>query len=54
MRYFKKKDGLIIGKIDSVKKSQVDEYLKDGAVECDENGIPLKPVKKSAKKKSED
>ena len=53
MRYFRKKDGSVIGKLDSMKKAQVNAYLKDGAVECDENGVPLKLQKKSASKKSE-
>ncbi|MDP6967367.1 MAG: hypothetical protein QF551_08865 [Candidatus Marinimicrobia bacterium] len=50
MRYFKRPDGSIFGKVDWIKKKVVSEFKKKGYVECDENGVPLK----SAKKKSED
>jgi len=54
MRYFKRPDGSIFGKVDWIKKKVVSEFKKKGYVECDENGVLLKPEKKSEKKKSED
>ena len=53
MRYFKRPDGSVFGKLDSIKKKVVTEFQKKDYVECDENGVPLKPQKKSAGKKSE-
>ena len=48
MIYFKRKDGSVFGKMDSVSKAQKSAYLKDGCVECDEQGAPVQ--KKFAKK----
>jgi len=50
MKYFKRKDGSVFGKVEWIKKKQIDAYLKDGCVQCDENGVPLvKPVEKKKK-----
>jgi hypothetical protein len=49
--YFKRKDGSVFGKVEWIKKSQINAYLKDGCVRCDEKGVPLK---KPAPKKKND
>lgn len=53
MKYFKRKDGSVFGKVDWIKDSVIEEFKKKGYVECDENGSPLKKpsVKKSKAKK---
>jgi hypothetical protein len=51
MRYFKRKDGSVFGKVDSVSKEQVESYLKDGCSECDSDGNELKPKPKLKSKK---
>lgn len=48
MKYFKRKDGSVFGKVNPTKE-QMDTYKKDGCVVCDESG---KPVKKQVKKKA--
>jgi len=51
MRYFKKKDGSVIGKMDSVSEDQVAVYLDDGCKECDVDGKEMKSESKPKKKK---
>ena len=51
MLYFKRKDGSVFGKQDSISKEQIDAYLKDGCESCNENGEVKKPKKKSILKK---
>tara|TARA_Y100000310_G_scaffold300471_1_gene336168 strand:- start:257 stop:463 length:207 start_codon:yes stop_codon:yes gene_type:complete len=46
MKYFKRKDGSVFGKINP-SKQQISSYKKDGCVACDENGkTKSKPKKK--------
>ena len=52
MRYFKRKDGSVFGKVSWIKKKVVSEFMKKGYIECTEDGVPLKPELK--KKKIED
>ena len=49
MRYFKRKDGSVFGKVNCIKKKVVSEFISKGYVECDENGVPLKPAPKKKK-----
>ena len=51
MQYFKRKDGSVFGKLDTTPKAQIDKYLKDGCVKCDENGKEFKKPKNTKKKK---
>ncbi len=51
MLYFKRKDGSVFGKLDSISKKQIDSYIKDGCEPCNENGEEKKPKKKSILKK---
>jgi len=48
MRYFKRKDGSVFGKVNWIKKKVVSEFISKGYVECDENGNPLKPAPKKS------
>tara|TARA_R100000664_G_C2751214_1_gene138496 strand:- start:854 stop:1024 length:171 start_codon:yes stop_codon:yes gene_type:complete len=49
--YFKREDGSIFGKLDTIPKSQIDSYLNDGCVRCDKDGKELKSSKKIKKSK---
>ncbi|ANS03287.1 hypothetical protein [uncultured Mediterranean phage uvDeep-CGR2-KM18-C269] len=49
MRYFKKKDGSIIGKMDSISEEQAKAYLDDGCKECDADGKEMKSKSKKRK-----
>ena len=49
MRWFKRKDGSVFGKI-SPSKRQVEAYKKDGFKECDQKGNALKKASKKGKK----
>ena len=50
--YFKRKDGSVFGKLETIPKSQIDNYLKDGCVKCDKDGKEFaKPKKAKATKK---
>tara|TARA_R100000353_G_C6400709_1_gene167573 strand:- start:398 stop:559 length:162 start_codon:yes stop_codon:yes gene_type:complete len=51
MKYFKRKDGSVFGKLDSISKEQIDAYMKDGCVLCNENGEVKKPKRKLSLKK---
>ena len=51
MKYFKRKDGSVFGKLDSISKEQIDAYIKDGCVPCNENGEVKKPKRKLSLKK---
>jgi len=51
MLYFKRKDGSVFGKLDSISKEQIDDYIRDGCEPCNENGEVKKPKKKSILKK---
>ena len=46
MRFFKRKDGSVFGKVDSISDKQVDAYIKDGCSECDADGKAVKPKSK--------
>ena len=50
MKYFKRKDGSVFGKVEWIKQSIINDFKKKGYVQCDENGVPLvKPVEKKKK-----
>tara|TARA_Y100001937_G_scaffold20773_1_gene29036 strand:- start:181 stop:342 length:162 start_codon:yes stop_codon:yes gene_type:complete len=51
MKYFKRKDGSVFGKLDSISKEQVDAYIKDGCEPCNEKGEVNKPKRKISLKK---
>jgi len=51
MLYFKRKDGSVFGKLDSIKKDVVDGFIKKGYEPCNEKGEVKKPKKKSILKK---
>ena len=51
MKYFKRKDGSVFGKQDSISKKQIDAYIKDGCEPCDEKGQVKKPKRKIRLKK---
>tara|TARA_R110002020_G_scaffold12276_1_gene45212 strand:+ start:6201 stop:6362 length:162 start_codon:yes stop_codon:yes gene_type:complete len=51
MLYFKRKDGSVFGKLDSIKKDVVDGFIKKGYEPCNEKGEVKKPKKKSIVKK---
>ena len=48
MKWLKRKDGSVFGK-DNPNKEQMDNYKKNGCVECDENGKTKSKPKKRAK-----
>ena len=49
MKYFKRKDGSVFGKVDSISKNVIDGFIKKGYKECDEDG---KVIIKKKKEKS--
>ncbi|BAQ90688.1 hypothetical protein [uncultured Mediterranean phage uvMED] len=52
MLYYKRKDGSVFGKLDSISDKVKKEFKDKGYVECDENGaVKSAPVKKVAPKK---
>jgi len=51
MQYFKRKDGSVFGKQDSISKKQIDAYIADGCEPCNENGEVKKPKKRLSLKK---
>ena len=51
MVYYKRKDGSVFGKQDSISKKQIDAYIKDGCEPCDEKGQVKKPKRKISLKK---
>ncbi len=51
MKYFKRKDGSVFGKLDSISKEQIDAYMKEGCVPCNEKGEVKKPKRKLSLKK---
>jgi hypothetical protein len=38
MKYFKRKDGSVFGKLDSISKEQIDAYIKDDKIRCPKCG----------------
>tara|TARA_R100000808_G_scaffold14732_1_gene34598 strand:- start:1249 stop:1401 length:153 start_codon:yes stop_codon:yes gene_type:complete len=46
MRYFKRKDGSVFGKVDWIKSKVVKEFKLKGYVECNKDGVPLEKKKK--------
>tara|TARA_R100000808_G_scaffold5051_5_gene15632 strand:- start:468 stop:692 length:225 start_codon:yes stop_codon:yes gene_type:complete len=56
MKYFKRKDGSVFGKLDSISKKVLNSFADKGYVECTEDGKELKTkksIKKQRKKKSD-
>tara|TARA_R100001163_G_scaffold24778_1_gene20496 strand:- start:1155 stop:1328 length:174 start_codon:yes stop_codon:yes gene_type:complete len=56
MLYYKRKDGSVFGKVDTISKKVKDSFKKKGYVECTEDGKELKTknsIKKKEKKKSD-
>ena len=51
MIYFKRKDGSVFGKQESISKKQIEAYLSDGCVKCDENGVVKASKKTTVSKK---
>lgn len=52
MKYFKRKDGSVFGKVDSISKNVIDGFIKKGYKECDEDGkVIIKKKKEKSKKK---
>tara|TARA_R100000664_G_scaffold22862_1_gene32385 strand:+ start:852 stop:1013 length:162 start_codon:yes stop_codon:yes gene_type:complete len=51
MKYFKRKDGSVFGKKESISKEQIDAYIEDGCEPCNEKGEVKKPQKKISLKK---
>tara|TARA_R100000278_G_C5333652_1_gene115645 strand:+ start:286 stop:447 length:162 start_codon:yes stop_codon:yes gene_type:complete len=51
MKYFKRKDGSVFGKLDAISKEQIDAYIKDGCEPCNEQGEVKKPKRKISLKK---
>ena len=51
MKYFKRKDWSVFGKLDSISKEQIDAYIKDGCEPCNEKGEVKKPKRKISLKK---
>ena len=51
MLYFKRKDGSVFGKLDSIDKETVDGFIKQGYQPCNENGEVKKPKKRLSLKK---
>ena len=51
MKYFKRKDGSVFGKQDSISKKQIDAYIKDGCEPCDEKGQVKNPKRMISLKK---
>ena len=51
MKYFKRKDGSVFGKLDTISKETVDSFIKKGYEPCNENGEVKKPKKKILLKK---
>tara|TARA_R100000742_G_C4256302_1_gene74176 strand:- start:203 stop:370 length:168 start_codon:yes stop_codon:yes gene_type:complete len=49
--YFKRKDGSVFGKSESISKEGIDAYLKDGCVRCDKDGKEIEKPKKAKKTK---
>tara|TARA_R110000772_G_scaffold92531_8_gene189479 strand:+ start:470 stop:631 length:162 start_codon:yes stop_codon:yes gene_type:complete len=46
MLYFKRKDGSVFGKLDSISKDKIDGFMKKGYEPCNEKGEVKKPKKK--------
>ena len=51
MKYFKRKDKSVFGKLDSISKEQIDVYIKDGCEPCNEKGEVKNPKRKMSLKK---
>tara|TARA_R100000808_G_scaffold5166_1_gene15896 strand:- start:205 stop:366 length:162 start_codon:yes stop_codon:yes gene_type:complete len=51
MKYFKRKDGSVFGKVDSISKEQIDQYIADGCEPCNIDGVVKKAKKKISLKK---
>jgi len=51
MLYFKRKDGSVFGKLDSINKDMISGFLKKGYERCDKKGTVAKPKKALVLKK---
>ncbi len=51
MKFFKRKDGSVFGKIDSISKEIEEEFFKKGYGRCDADGKEMKSESKPKKKK---
>ena len=51
MKYFKRKDGSVFGKVDNIDKETVDGFIKQGYQPCNESGEVKKPKRKISLKK---
>ncbi len=51
MKYFKRKDGSVFGKVDTISKKVIDSFIDKGYEPCNEKGEVKKPKKKISLKK---
>ena len=51
MKYFKRKDGSVFGKVDSISQEVIDGFLKKGYQPYNEQGEVKKPKRKISLKK---
>tara|TARA_R100000458_G_C8034490_1_gene88576 strand:+ start:164 stop:325 length:162 start_codon:yes stop_codon:yes gene_type:complete len=51
MKYFKRKDGSVFGKVDTISQETIDSFIKQGYKPCNEKGEVKKPQKKISLKK---
>ena len=51
MKYFKRKDGSVFGKIDTISQETIDKFIKNGCQPCNEQGEVKKPKRKLSLKK---
>jgi len=51
MKYFKRKDGSVFGKLDDLSQESIDEFIKKGYQPCNEKGEVKKPKRKISLKK---
>ena len=46
MKFFKRKDGSVFGKVDSISNEIEEDFFKKGYVRCDADGKVVKPKSK--------
>jgi|TARA_R100000081_G_C4680387_1_gene97169 hypothetical protein len=51
MKYFKRKDGSVFGKVDTISQETIDKFIKNGCQPCNEKGEVKKPKRKLSLKK---
>ena len=51
MKYFKRKDGSVFGKVDTISQETIDKFIKNGCQPCNEQGEVKKPKRKLSLKK---